>query len=130
MDSSIFSSLNRLIRTIQSHHAFSAVRSYSSRGTSRKSLFSKIAPLGNPNLSIVPALDGWIDAGKTTSVAELQRIIRDLRKRNRYGHALEVRYFRPSFSFIASLKTPKHYFRLAYRQSRNFYASADICWMK
>ncbi|KAJ8624299.1 hypothetical protein MRB53_032829 [Persea americana] len=90
MDSSIFSSLNRLIRTIQSHHAFSAVRSYSSRGTSRKSLFSKIAPLGNPNLSIVPALDGWIDAGKTTSVAELQRIIRDLRKRNRYGHALEV----------------------------------------
>lgn len=91
MDSSRFSHLMKsMLRTLQSNHnyhyyRFSAVRSYT-----KTSLFSKISPLGSPNASVAPVLDGWIQKGKKANVAELQRIIRDLRKHNRYPQALEV----------------------------------------
>ncbi|KAF5181633.1 Pentatricopeptide repeat-containing protein [Thalictrum thalictroides] len=53
-------------------------------------LYSRISPLGDPNVSLVPELDKWVEEKKKVKVAELQRIIRDLRKRKRYSHALQV----------------------------------------
>ncbi|KAJ4832401.1 hypothetical protein Tsubulata_009544 [Turnera subulata] len=65
-------------------------RPYYTNRTNTVTLYSKISPLGSPGLSVVPELDNWIDNGKKVRVAELQRIIRDLRKRSRYTQALEV----------------------------------------
>lgn len=53
-------------------------------------MYSKISPLGSPGISVQPALDGWVDKGNKLSVAELFRIIHDLRKRKRFTQALEV----------------------------------------
>lgn len=54
------------------------------------SLYSKISPLGNPNLAMTPELDDWIQKGKKIRTSELKQIIHDLRKRRRFHHALEV----------------------------------------
>ena len=53
-------------------------------------LYSRISPLGTPNLSLVPVLDQWVEEGKKVRDVELHRIIRDLRSRKRYAQALEV----------------------------------------
>lgn len=53
-------------------------------------LYSRISPLGTPNLSLVPVLDQWVEEGKKVRDVELDRIIRDLRSRKRYAQALEV----------------------------------------
>ncbi|GAB2212876.1 hypothetical protein Droror1_Dr00020875 [Drosera rotundifolia] len=65
-------------------------RIYHTSRRARRSLYAKISPLGSPALSVRPELDCWIDKGKKVSVAELQRIVRDFRKRKRFSHALEV----------------------------------------
>ncbi|XP_058078088.1 pentatricopeptide repeat-containing protein At4g21705, mitochondrial-like [Magnolia sinica] len=88
--SSFFSLLARLARTVRSDHRFPAVRSYYSGRFAGINLYSKISPIGNPNISVVPELDRWVDTGKNVRVPELQRIIRDLRKRRRHAQALEV----------------------------------------
>ncbi|CAJ1961664.1 unnamed protein product [Sphenostylis stenocarpa] len=67
-----------------------ASRSYYTSRTKKPSLYSKISPLGNPNTSVVPVLDDWIYKGNKVRVAELHRIIRDLRKRSRFSQALQV----------------------------------------
>ncbi|XP_027930637.1 pentatricopeptide repeat-containing protein At4g21705, mitochondrial [Vigna unguiculata] len=67
-----------------------ASRSYYTSRTNKPSLYSKISPLGNPNTSVVPVLDDWVYKGNKVRVAELQRIIRDLRKRSRFSQALQV----------------------------------------
>ncbi|KAJ0456163.1 putative tetratricopeptide-like helical domain superfamily [Helianthus annuus] len=54
------------------------------------SLYSKISPLGNPNLAMTPELDDWVDTGKKVRASEVKQIIHDLRKRRRFHHALEV----------------------------------------
>ncbi|KAK2393526.1 Tetratricopeptide repeat (TPR) superfamily protein [Trifolium repens] len=65
-------------------------RSYYTSRTKKPSLYSKISPLGNPTTSVVPQLDDWIYKGNKVSVGELQRIVRDLRKRSRFSQALQV----------------------------------------
>ncbi|GFP98296.1 pentatricopeptide repeat-containing protein at2g20710 mitochondrial [Phtheirospermum japonicum] len=54
------------------------------------SLCSRIFPLGDPNLSVVPALDQWIGEGKHTFRWELQKVIHWLMVHRRFKHALEV----------------------------------------
>ncbi|CAK9327442.1 unnamed protein product [Citrullus colocynthis] len=67
-----------------------AGRSYHTNRLKKATLYAKISPLGDPSISVEPELDGWVQEGKKVRVAELQRIIRDLRKRKRFTQALEV----------------------------------------
>lgn len=67
--------------------------------TKRVTLYSKISPLGDPSISLVPELENWVQHGNKVRVGELQRIIRDLRRRNRFGQALEVCNFVVSSTF-------------------------------
>ncbi|XP_030528730.1 pentatricopeptide repeat-containing protein At4g21705, mitochondrial [Rhodamnia argentea] len=72
-----------------------AVTSSQSRGyyksrTRKPNLYSEVSPLGNPGRSVAPVLDGWVQGGNKVRFAELQRIIRDFRRRKRFSHALEV----------------------------------------
>ncbi|XP_077223576.1 pentatricopeptide repeat-containing protein At4g21705, mitochondrial-like [Tasmannia lanceolata] len=89
MNSSLFSLLNRLTKPLRSHRV-SESRCYCAGRYSRTNLYSKISPIGNPNISVLPELDKWAETGKNVRVQELQRIIRDLRKRRRFKQALEV----------------------------------------
>lgn len=102
MDSRLFSLLNRLNSLKQSKHRFPeslipknpiSNRTYYTSRSRKISLYNKISPLGDPNTSVVPELDNWVQNGNKVRVAELQRIIRDLRKRKRFSQALEVRHF-------------------------------------
>ena len=68
-----------------------ASRSYHTTRLKKATLYAKISPLGDPRISVESELDGWVQEGKKLRVAELQRIIRDFRKRNRFSQALEVR---------------------------------------
>lgn len=65
-------------------------RSYYATTYTRPTLYSKISPLGDPRINVTPELDKWIENGRKVSVAELQRIIHDLRKRKRFTQALQV----------------------------------------
>ncbi|OIW13688.1 hypothetical protein TanjilG_08030 [Lupinus angustifolius] len=76
----------KLLRRI----VFQTTRSYYSSRTNKPTLYSKISPLGNPTTSVVPELDDWIFKGNKLRVAELQRIVRDFRKRRRFTQALQV----------------------------------------
>lgn len=75
----------------------SSVSSFRSVYTGRYAninLYSRISPLGDPKLNVAPVLDQWVEEGKKINVKELDRIIHDLRSRNRHTHALEVRDLR------------------------------------
>ncbi|KAJ9565997.1 LOW QUALITY PROTEIN: hypothetical protein OSB04_001963, partial [Centaurea solstitialis] len=61
----------------------------SSKKNKKASLYSRISPLGNPNLAMTPELDDWIGKGNKVRNSELKQIIHDLRKRRRFHHALE-----------------------------------------
>ncbi|PSR95685.1 Pentatricopeptide repeat-containing protein [Actinidia chinensis var. chinensis] len=80
----MFTFLKRL-NTNPNHHLI-VIRAY---GT-RNNLHSRISPLGSPNLSMVPVLDQWVHEGKIVRGFDLRRIIRDLRSRKRYAHALQI----------------------------------------
>ncbi|XP_027364509.1 pentatricopeptide repeat-containing protein At4g21705, mitochondrial isoform X2 [Abrus precatorius] len=67
-----------------------ASRSYYTNRSKKPSLYSKISPLGNPSTSVVSELEDWVYKGNKVRVGELQRIIRDLRKRSRFSQALQV----------------------------------------
>ncbi|KAL5994490.1 hypothetical protein ACLOJK_024542 [Asimina triloba] len=109
----LFSLLSRLTRAVRLNQRIPAVRSYYTGRFSSINLYSKISPIGNPNISVVPELDRWVNTGKNVSVPELNRIIRALRKRRRYAQALEVRknryffllFLHLSFSFGREVKT-------------------------
>ncbi|PON81863.1 Tetratricopeptide-like helical domain containing protein [Trema orientale] len=60
------------------------------RRRSRKNLFSRISPLGLPSISVVPVLDQWVQEGRSVPPYDLRTIVRELRSRRRYKHALEV----------------------------------------
>ncbi|EXC18128.1 hypothetical protein L484_014529 [Morus notabilis] len=68
----------------------SSSRSYYTSTANKATLYYKISPLGDPGRSVAPELDDWVQKGKKVRVAELQRIIHDLRKRKRFSQALEV----------------------------------------
>uniref|UniRef100_A0A2P2IQ59 Pentatricopeptide repeat-containing protein At4g21705 isoform X1 n=2 Tax=Rhizophora mucronata TaxID=61149 RepID=A0A2P2IQ59_RHIMU len=65
-------------------------RLYYTNRTKKITLYSKISPLGDPGTSVVPELENWARNGNKVGVGELQRILRDLRKRKRFSQALEV----------------------------------------
>ncbi|KAJ0082882.1 hypothetical protein Patl1_10756 [Pistacia atlantica] len=65
-------------------------RFYYTNRVNKLTLYSTISPLGSPNTSVVPELDNWVKYGNKVRVAELKRIIHDLRKRKRFTQALEV----------------------------------------
>ncbi|ESQ55197.1 hypothetical protein EUTSA_v10024998mg [Eutrema salsugineum] len=67
-----------------------ASRYYYTNKVKKTTLYSKISPLGNPKSSVYPELQNWVQCGKKVSVAELVRIVHDLRRRKRFLHALEV----------------------------------------
>ncbi|CAN8231088.1 unnamed protein product [Cochlearia groenlandica] len=67
-----------------------ASRCYYTNRVKKTTLYSKISPLGNPKSSVYPELQNWVQSGKKVSVAELIRIVHDLRRRKRFLHALEV----------------------------------------
>ncbi|PHU26451.1 hypothetical protein BC332_04783 [Capsicum chinense] len=65
-------------------------------------VYARIAPLGSPELSMVPVLEEWVKEGKQVGKTELQWIVKRLNGYRRYKHALEVshwmtdrRYFSP-----------------------------------
>ncbi|KAL2932215.1 hypothetical protein RDABS01_037625 [Bienertia sinuspersici] len=60
------------------------------RKQGKETLYAKISPLGSIGTSLQPELDGWVAKGNNLSIAELLRIIHDLRKRKRFTQALEV----------------------------------------
>ncbi|OIV99155.1 hypothetical protein TanjilG_01130 [Lupinus angustifolius] len=64
-------------------------RSYCST-PNRKNLYSRISPLGDPSISLVPVLDNWVQQGNTVYPFDLQRIIKTLRSRRRFSQALQV----------------------------------------
>ncbi|KDP27040.1 hypothetical protein JCGZ_20975 [Jatropha curcas] len=66
-------------------------RTYHSKSKTVKSdLLSRISPLGDPKISLTPVLDKWVEEGNKAKNFNLQRAIRSLRARKRYGQALEV----------------------------------------
>lgn len=65
-------------------------RFYYTNRVNKATLYSRISPLGSPNKSAEAELEAWIKNGNNIRVAELQRIIHDLRKRKRFTHALQV----------------------------------------
>ncbi|OWM77476.1 hypothetical protein CDL15_Pgr016873 [Punica granatum] len=81
--------LTRFCRTL-TEGAPLACRGYYTSRTRKPTLYSKISPLGSPSTSVTPELEDWVRAGNKVRFAELQRIIKDLRKRKRYNQALEV----------------------------------------
>ncbi|XP_057764500.1 pentatricopeptide repeat-containing protein At2g20710, mitochondrial-like [Salvia miltiorrhiza] len=55
-----------------------------------RSLYRSISHLGDPDVSVVPALDEWIRQGKPATKWDLQRLITVLMGSKRFRHALEV----------------------------------------
>ncbi|KAK7405224.1 hypothetical protein VNO78_06423 [Psophocarpus tetragonolobus] len=56
----------------------------------RRNLYSRINPLGDPSVSIVPVLDEWIEEGNAVNGYYLKDVVKFLRNRKRLSHALEV----------------------------------------
>ena len=73
---------------------------YHSSSLSRHSLYRRISPLGDPNVSLVPILDEWVQQGNPVTQTELQLIIRELRVCRRFKQALQVSFHFLLFSFL------------------------------
>ncbi|KAM2987325.1 hypothetical protein FF2_007507 [Malus domestica] len=87
------STVFRLLKSHQSLTANSTPTKYFSRlrhTASTRNLYSRISPLGDPSLSVAPVLDEWVQQGRKVNYFELHRIVRDLRARKRFRHALDV----------------------------------------
>lgn len=70
------------------HHFFSTTQTLN--GLVPESLYKRIAPIGDPSISVVPVLDQWVREGRDIRKRELQNIIRELKTYKRFKHALEV----------------------------------------
>ncbi|KAF8031271.1 hypothetical protein BT93_D0464 [Corymbia citriodora subsp. variegata] len=77
-------------------------RGYYKSRTRKPTLYSEVSPLGDPGRTVAPVLDGWVRSGNKVRFAELQRIIRDFRRRKRFSHALEVRHSLLLLGLLAS----------------------------
>ncbi|XP_057458748.1 pentatricopeptide repeat-containing protein At4g21705, mitochondrial-like [Lotus japonicus] len=65
-------------------------RSASTTVTKRRDLYSRISPLGDPSVSVVPVLEKWVQQGNAIKEKQLQLIVKTLRTRKRFTHALQV----------------------------------------
>lgn len=61
--------------------------------------YRKISPMGDPNVSIVPVLDQWIEDGRNVEKSALLFMIKELRNYGRHTHALQVPF---SLSFCCT----------------------------
>ncbi|KAD7117910.1 hypothetical protein E3N88_05178 [Mikania micrantha] len=59
------------------------------KSDANSSLYRRISPVGDPNISIIPVLDQWISEGRTVDKDSLDKIIKSLMKFRRFKHALE-----------------------------------------
>ncbi|KVH89533.1 Pentatricopeptide repeat-containing protein [Cynara cardunculus var. scolymus] len=53
------------------------------------SLYRRISPVGDPDISIIPVLDQWVSEGREVDKESLINIIASLKKYKRFKHALE-----------------------------------------
>lgn len=60
------------------------------RNFSISELYRRISPVGDPNVSIVPILNQWVEEGRPAEKEELQSFIKELRYYKRYSHALQI----------------------------------------
>ncbi|XP_011653151.2 pentatricopeptide repeat-containing protein At2g20710, mitochondrial-like [Cucumis sativus] len=75
----------------------------------KDSLYRRISPVGDPNISVTPLLDQWVLESGLVQQDELRHIIKELRVYKRFKHALEIskwmsdkRYFPLSTADIAT----------------------------
>ncbi|KAI4333689.1 hypothetical protein L6164_018463 [Bauhinia variegata] len=90
MASTIFSTI--LGKSLRFSENLLLARSYCSarRFINRRNLYSRISPLGDPSISLIPVLDRWVEEGNAVKATELQHIVKDLRGSKRFKQALEV----------------------------------------
>ncbi|KAH7533328.1 pentatricopeptide repeat-containing protein At2g20710, mitochondrial [Ziziphus jujuba] len=69
---------------------FYSTEALSSSSPPVDSLYDRISRIGNPRVSIVPVLNQWVEQGRDVKQAQLQKIIRQLRKYRRFTHALQI----------------------------------------
>lgn len=69
----------------------------------------RILPLGDPNKSIVPELDKWIEEGNSAKKWEIHGVINELMTTRRFRHALEV--ITPSLFLPLIAEEEKYYLR-------------------
>lgn len=94
-----FSGISRVFRVL--FYTTTETTTVSSSSTSSSapavdSLYGRISRARNPRISIIPVLNQWVDQGRDLKQAELQKIIRQLRKYRRFSHALQVLFFASS----------------------------------
>ena len=88
-----FTILNNKTKTLTANVILARKRTYCfiRKPVKRNCLHSRINAIGHPSCSVAPVLQQWVKEGKNVNEFQLQRIIRDLRARRRFGHALEVK---------------------------------------
>lgn len=88
----LFTILNNKTKALTANVIIARTRTYCfiQNPVKRDCLHSRINAIGRPSCSVVPVLQQWVEDGKTVNEFQLQRIIRDLRSRRRFIHALEV----------------------------------------
>ncbi|XP_022733679.1 pentatricopeptide repeat-containing protein At4g21705, mitochondrial-like [Durio zibethinus] len=88
----LFTILNHKTKTLTANAILARTRTYcfKSNPVKRNNLHSRINSIGDPSCSVAPVLQQWVKEGKNVNEFQLQPIIRDLRARRRYSHALEV----------------------------------------
>lgn len=89
---SLSTTLARLTTGLKSAAESKAYYTMTTTAVRRKTLYSKISPLGGKGVNVVPELDKWVEDGRKVSVDELKRIVHDLRRRKRFSQALQVRF--------------------------------------
>ncbi|KAK3037942.1 hypothetical protein RJ639_031833 [Escallonia herrerae] len=56
----------------------------------KNDLFPRLSSIRDPNTNVGQVLDQWIEEGKRVREPEVQRIVRELRSRKLFSHALQV----------------------------------------
>nr|XP_043621667.1 pentatricopeptide repeat-containing protein At2g20710, mitochondrial-like [Erigeron canadensis] len=67
-------------------------------------LYKRISPVGDPNISIIPILDQWVQQGNKVEQHSLNRIITTLSKYRRFKHALEISVWMADKRYIPPTK--------------------------
>ncbi|KAK6229454.1 hypothetical protein SCA6_018405, partial [Theobroma cacao] len=86
---------NTNIKALTANVILAKTRTYCFTPNTIKSnhLYARINAVGDPSCSVAPVLQQWVKEGRNANEFLLQRIIRDLRARRRYSHALAVASF-------------------------------------
>ncbi|KAL9425525.1 hypothetical protein AB3S75_032477 [Citrus x aurantiifolia] len=60
------------------------------KGSSMYKLYRMLSPMGDPNDSMVPLLDQWVEEGRPLDMEQLRVIIKRFRLYKRFSHALQI----------------------------------------